>query len=147
VVRLGDPGRGAVSLIAIHQHGAPTNSPDAVIAEQTRPTAGREICATAIGYIDPIDARDRDDAVYAAPIPNRATRPCDRVAIADVHYVTPGSALTLPGGGNSTYFDRGADAARYPVGLCKNMLTAPAWRCGCELMRMATSCRTALPVG
>ena len=114
--RLGDPaGPRAVSLIAIHQHGIPDQFPDAVIAEADRADqvvglSGRtDLRDLPLVTIDPIDARDRDDACYAEP---------DReagndggyivwVAIADVaHYVTPGSALDREARrrGNSTYF-------------------------------------------
>ncbi len=114
--RLGDPaGPRAVSLIAIHQHGIPDQFPDAVIAEADRadPVVGlsgrTDLRDLPLVTIDPIDARDRDDACYAEP---------DResgndgghivwVAIADVaHYVTPGSALDREARrrGNSTYF-------------------------------------------
>ena len=71
VARLGDPsGPRAVSLIAIHQHGIPDQFPDAVMAEAEAAlpvgTVGREdLRGMALVTIDPVDARDRDDAVYA----------------------------------------------------------------------------------
>jgi ribonuclease R len=113
--RLGDPmGPRAVSLIAIHQHGIPDQFPDAVIAEadaaQPASPQGREdLRGIPLVTIDPSDARDRDDAVYAEPDPN-PKNPGGHlvwVAIADVaHYVTPGSALDREARkrGNSTYF-------------------------------------------
>ena len=112
---LGDPsGAKAVSLIAIHQHGIPDHFPNAVMAEaeaaKPAPLAAREdLRDVPLVTIDPIDARDRDDAVHAAPDPNPAN-PGGHilwVAIADVaHYVRPGSALDNEARhrGNSTYF-------------------------------------------
>ena len=112
---LGDPsGTKAISLIAIHQHGIPDHFPDAVIreAEAARPVSlgGREdLREIGLLTIDPVDARDRDDAVFAQGDPNPAN-PGGHilwVAIADVaHYVSPGSALDLEARhrGNSTYF-------------------------------------------
>ncbi len=113
--RLGDPsGPRAVSLIAIHQHGIPDQFPDAVIAEadaQTPSTMGKreDLRDLPLVTIDPIDARDRDDAVLAQP-DTEAGNPGGFVlwvAIADVaHYVTPNSALDREARkrGNSTYF-------------------------------------------
>lgn len=115
VARLGDPsGARAVSLIAIHQHGIPDQFPDAVIAEADKAEAvglkGREdLRDLPLVTIDPIDARDRDDAVYAEADtePGNPGGHVIWVAIADVsHYVTPGSALDREARrrGNSTYF-------------------------------------------
>ena len=113
--RLGDPsGARAVSLIAIHQHGIPDQFPDAAVAEADRgvvaPLGKREdLRGLDLVTIDPVDARDRDDAIYAMA----DTDPANVgghvlwVAIADVaHYVTPGSALDREARrrGNSTYF-------------------------------------------
>ena len=112
---LGDPsGAKAVSLIAIHQHGIPDHFPDAVMREaeaaKPAPLKGREdLREVPLVTIDPIDARDRDDAVFAAADPNPGN-PGGHilwVAIADVaHYVRPGSALDAEARhrGNSTYF-------------------------------------------
>ena len=115
VDRLGDPSAPkAVSLIAIHQHGIPDAFPDEAIAEADRavpqPLGQREdLRGIALATIDPSDARDRDDAVYA----ETDTDPANKggfvlwVAIADVaSYVTPGSALDREARkrGNSTYF-------------------------------------------
>ena len=112
---LGDPsGAKAVSLIAIHQHGIPDHFPDAVMreAEAAKPAplgARTDLRDVPLVTIDPIDARDRDDAVHAAP----DTSPANPgghilwVAIADVaHYVRPGSGLDAEARhrGNSTYF-------------------------------------------
>ncbi|MEQ8366855.1 MAG: ribonuclease R, partial [Roseicyclus sp.] len=71
VTRLGDPGAPrAVSLIAIHEHGIPDAFPDAVMAEADAATPagpeGREdLTGMPLITIDPVDARDRDDACYA----------------------------------------------------------------------------------
>ena len=112
---LGDPSAPkAVSLIAIHQHGIPDHFPDAVIAEADRmepaPLGDREdLRHLPFLTIDPTDARDRDDAVYAHgdEDPKNAGGFILWVAIADVaHYVTPQSALDREARkrGNSTYF-------------------------------------------
>ncbi|WP_374646434.1 ribonuclease R [Tabrizicola sp.] len=115
VARLGDPaGPRAASLIAIHQHGIPDVFPDAVIAEADRAEpvgmAGREdLRDLPLLTIDPVDARDRDDAVLAQADTDLGNIGgfVIWVAIADVaHYVTPGSALDREARkrGNSTYF-------------------------------------------
>ena len=109
--RLGDPSAArAVSLIAIHQHGIPDHFPDGVLAEAARATpaplaARTDLRDMPLVTIDPIDARDRDDAVYAAP--DGAGGHILWVAIADVaHYVRSGSALDREARkrGNSSYF-------------------------------------------
>ncbi|MBY0350052.1 ribonuclease R [Tabrizicola sp.] len=115
VARLGDPaGPRAASLIAIHQHGIPDVFPDAVIAEADRAKPvgmqGREdLRDLPLVTIDPVDARDRDDAVLAEADtdPGNPGGFVIWVAIADVaHFVTPGSALDREARkrGNSTYF-------------------------------------------
>jgi ribonuclease R len=115
VARLGDPsGARAVSLIAIHQHGIPDQFPDPVIAEADKAAPvglqGREdLRDLPLVTIDPIDARDRDDAVYAMADdqPGNPGGHIIWVAIADVaHYVTPGSAVDREARrrGNSSYF-------------------------------------------
>ncbi len=115
MARLGDPaGPRAASLIAIHQHGIPDVFPDAVIAEADRAEPvgmkGREdLRDLPLVTIDPVDARDRDDAVYAEADtdPGNPGGFVIWVAIADVaHFVTPGSALDREARrrGNSTYF-------------------------------------------
>ena len=115
VARLGDPsGPRAASLIAIHQHGIPDSFPDAVIVEADRAEPvglkGREdLRGLPLVTIDPVDARDRDDAVLAEvdTDPGNPGGFILWVAIADVaHYVTPGSALDREARkrGNSTYF-------------------------------------------
>jgi ribonuclease R len=104
----------AVSLIAIHVHGIPNvfRRETVAEAEAARP-AGMERredwTSLPLITIDPPDAKDHDDAVFAVS----DTDPANRggfiltVAIADVaHYVTPGSALDREAveRGNSVYF-------------------------------------------
>ena len=111
VVRLGDPtAPRAVSLIAIHQHGIPDHFPDAVVAEAEAAKPAplgkrRDLRDLPLITIDPIDARDRDDACYVDAHDDGTFTIW--VAIADVaHYVRPGSALDAEARkrGNSTYF-------------------------------------------
>jgi ribonuclease R len=104
----------AVSLIAIHAHEIPhVFRPDALTAaEAAAPAtlAGREDwLELPLVTIDPVDAKDHDDAVFAEPDPDAANRGGHivTVAIADVsHYVRPGSALDRDASerGNSVYF-------------------------------------------
>jgi ribonuclease R len=104
----------AVSLIAIHAHGIPHVFPVATEAEAhaARPATveGREDWRKLpLVTIDPVDAKDHDDAVHAAPDPDPANPGGHiiTVAIADVaHYVRPGSALDREAvkRGNSVYF-------------------------------------------
>ncbi|EAQ25711.1 ribonuclease R [Roseovarius sp. 217] len=113
--RLGDPSAPkAVSLIAIHQHGIPDAFPDDVIAEADgmKPAGlkGREdLRDMPLITIDPWDARDHDDAVWAHADddPKNAGGHVIWVAIADVaHYVRPATALDHEARkrGNSSYF-------------------------------------------
>ncbi|MBD8678098.1 ribonuclease R family protein [Sphingomonas sp. CFBP 13720] len=114
--RLGDPFEArSFSLIAIHKHGIPDIFGDDVIDEAGRVAAlpigdGREdLRHLPIVAIDPIDARDHDDAVWAAADDDPANAGGWRaiVAIADVSfYVRPGSALDKSARlrGNSVYF-------------------------------------------
>ena len=104
----------AASLLAIHAHGVPTGFSDAVEAEaadQALPTLkGREdLRDIPFITIDPADARDHDDAVYAEKDEDEKNPGgwIVWVAIADVAaYVRPGSALDREARdkGNSTYF-------------------------------------------
>ena len=105
----------AVSLIAIHEHGIPTDFAREAIheAERAKPVthmAGRsDLRSTPLITIDPEDARDHDDAVWAGPDtdPNNRGGHVVLVAIADVaHYVTNNSALDREAEkrGNSVYF-------------------------------------------
>ncbi|MDB5567258.1 MAG: ribonuclease, partial [Tardiphaga sp.] len=104
----------AVSLIAIHSHEIPQAFSPAAIeeAEAAKPAtlAGREDWrAVPLVTIDPPDAKDHDDAVYAEldPDANNKGGYVVNVAIADVaFYVRPGSALDRDAltRGNSVYF-------------------------------------------
>ena len=90
-----------ISLIAIHAHGIPEEFPANVIAESENlaPPAldGRtDLRTTPLLTIDPVDARDHDDAVYAEPDPDKKNAGgwIVIVAIADVaHYIRPGTKL------------------------------------------------------
>ena len=115
VARLGDPSAPrAVSLIAIHQHNIPDAFPDEVIREaDAAHPAGlgkrENLRDLPLITIDPYDARDHDDAIFAHADddPMNPGGHIVWVAIADVaHYVTPGSALDheARNRGNSTYF-------------------------------------------
>ena len=104
----------AVSLIAIHAHEIPQAFSPAALreAEAAQPAAlkGREDWRDIpLVTIDPPDAKDHDDAVYAqADVdPNNKGGYIVNVAIADVaFYVRPGSALDRDAltRGNSVYF-------------------------------------------
>ena len=104
----------AVSLIAIHAHGIPTEFPDDTLAEAKNakpvdPRGRTDLRHIPLVTIDPEDARDHDDAVWAGPDddPKNPGGHIAIVAIADVaHYVTPGSALDREAyhRGNSAYF-------------------------------------------
>ncbi|MDT9597417.1 ribonuclease R family protein [Sphingosinicella rhizophila] len=112
---LGDPfAPRSFSLIAIHKHGIPHIFPETVVAEAEK-MAGQtlgpreDLTHLPIVAIDPADARDHDDAVWAAPDedPSNAGGWKAIVAIADVSfYVRPGSALDKEARrrGNSVYF-------------------------------------------
>lgn len=115
VERLGDPtAPRAVSLIAIHQHGIPDDFPDAVIeeADKAKPLGlGKRTDLREMPFvtIDPVDARDHDDACFVEEDtdPKNSGGFVIWVAIADVAaYVTPGSALDREARrrGNSSYF-------------------------------------------
>ena len=103
-----------ISLIAIHQHGIPNAFPEKVLAEsealKTFKEAGRmDLRDVPLVTIDPPDARDHDDAVWA-DYDDSAANPGGFsviVAIADVSaYVRSGSALDKEARirGNSVYF-------------------------------------------
>ncbi|MEX2035817.1 MAG: ribonuclease R, partial [Xanthobacteraceae bacterium] len=104
----------AVSLIAIHAHEIPHVFPVAAEAEadaaKPATVSGREDWRKLpLVTIDPVDAKDHDDAVHAAadPDPRNPGGHIVTVAIADVaHYVRPGSALDREAQkrGNSVYF-------------------------------------------
>jgi ribonuclease R len=112
---LGDPfAPRSFSLIAIHKHGIPHEFPERVIEEAERVSTlalgeREDLTHIPIVAIDPADARDHDDAVWAAPDDDPANAGGWKalVAIADVSfYVRPGSALDKEARkrGNSVYF-------------------------------------------
>ena len=104
----------AVSLIAIHAHGIPTDFPKEVLdeADGALPADARgrtDLRKFTLLTIDPEDARDHDDAVWAEADSDPANQGghVAVVAIADVaHYVRGGSPLDREAykRGNSVYF-------------------------------------------
>ncbi len=113
--RLGNPeDQGLISLIAIETHGIPNHFPEFVLTElshlpEVTLEKREDLRDTPFVTIDPADARDHDDAVWAT----RDTSPDNEggyvviVAIADVsYYVRPGTALDEEAQrrGNSVYF-------------------------------------------
>jgi ribonuclease R len=112
---LGDPfAPRSFSLIAIHKHGIPHEFPTGVIGEAERVAQQElgpreDLTHIPIVAIDPADARDHDDAVWAAEDEDPANQGGWKaiVAIADVSfYVRPGSAIDKEARkrGNSVYF-------------------------------------------
>ncbi len=110
---IGDPlAPKAFSLIAIAKHGIPHIFPQETIAEAERavdlplsPDHREDLRDVPIVAIDPADARDHDDAIWAEPDGKGGYRAI--VAIADVsYYVRPGGALDREARkrGNSVYF-------------------------------------------
>ncbi len=113
--RLGDlSDQRNISLIAIHEQGIRERFPEEAIreSENLKPfvlEGRRDIRHIPLVTIDPPDARDHDDAVWAAPDddPDNEGGHKAIVAIADVSwYVRPGTALDAEARlrGNSTYF-------------------------------------------
>jgi ribonuclease R len=99
----------SASLIAIYANDIPVEFPEAVLKEarekQPADVPRTDLTQTPLITIDPHDARDHDDAVYAEALESGGWRVI--VAIADVSaYVTEGSALDKEAEkrGNSTYF-------------------------------------------
>ena len=114
---LGDPfAPRSFSLIAIHKHGIPHVFPEATEEEALVAAAlplheekREDLRHLPIVAIDPVDARDHDDAVWAEADsdPDNIGGFRAIVAIADVsYYVRPGSALDREARkrGNSVYF-------------------------------------------
>jgi len=110
---VGDPlAPRAFSLIAIAKHGIPHIFPEEVLEEAGRAARLRlsdktreDLRHLPIIAIDPADARDHDDAIWAEPDGQGGFRAI--IAIADVSfYVRPGSALDREARkrGNSVYF-------------------------------------------
>ncbi|UYY77248.1 ribonuclease R [Sphingomonas sp. R1] len=116
VERLGDPfAPRSFSLIAIHRHGIPNVFSEELleeaerVAQQPLGTDREDLRHLPIVAIDPADARDHDDAVWATPDDDPANEGGWKaiVAIADVSfYVRPGSQLDREARkrGNSVYF-------------------------------------------
>ena len=115
VESLGNPrDQRQISLIAVHAHGIPDEFPDVVLREVEDLPAltqdGRaDLTKIPLLTIDPVDARDHDDAVHAVADtdPRNAGGFIVTVAIADVaHYVRPGTRLDREAElrGNSVYF-------------------------------------------
>lgn len=104
----------AISMIAIHAHGIPYVFPQSVIAEAEAAEAAsmshrEDWRQVPLITIDPHDAKDHDDAVYAEPDASQDNPGgvIVTVAIADVsYYVRPKSALDREAlkRGNSVYF-------------------------------------------
>ena len=104
----------AVSLIAINAHDIPHVFRREALAEAeearpARPEGREDWRRLPLVTIDPVDAKDHDDAVFAESDtdPKNAGGFIVTVAIADVaHYVTPASALDREAlaRGNSVYF-------------------------------------------
>lgn len=102
----------AFSLIAIHKHGIPNVFTDEVLGEAERvaklpldPEKREDLRHLPIVAIDPSDARDHDDAIWAEPDGKGGFRAL--VAIADVSfYVRPGGEIDREARrrGNSVYF-------------------------------------------
>jgi ribonuclease R len=110
---LGDPFQPkSFSLIAIHAKGIPHRFDESTLEEADRmarqPLGEREdLRSLPFLTIDPADARDHDDAVWAAPDADNPGHFRAIVAIADVSfYVRPGTALdrSARSRGNSVYF-------------------------------------------
>jgi ribonuclease R len=115
VEALGNPeDQRRISLIAVHAYGLPDEFPNGVLAEAEALGAARlagraDLRSLPLVTIDPVDARDHDDAVHAAPDagPDNKGGWIVHVAIADVaHYVRPGTRLDREAQrrGNSVYF-------------------------------------------
>jgi len=113
--RLGDMASAkSISMIAIHTHDIPNEFPERVLkaAEGAAPVAlgsRTDLRDIALITIDPADARDHDDAIWAEvdPDPTNEGGWHVIVAIADVaHYVKPESSLDREAlkRGNSCYF-------------------------------------------
>ena len=136
--------RRAVSLIAIHAHDIPhvfrRGAGARPMPRDPRDAAGREDWRKVpFVTIDPVDAKDHDDAVTPPPTPIRAIRAATSSrsrSPTSPHYVPPGSALDREAQkrGNSVYFpDRVVPMLpeRISNDLCslRRARTARRWRC------------------
>ena len=135
----------AVSMIAIHAHDIPHIFPADVLAEAEalnpvtlqRREDWRDL---PLVTIDPADAKDHDDAVYAIPDPDEHNPGgvVVTVAIADVAaYVRPNSALDREAlkRGNSVYFPDRVVPILYSLGNLTNPFEAP-WLCRSGVARI-----------
>ena len=108
-----------ISLIAVHAHGIPDEFPDRVLAgsstklsaPSSSPRSRRPAQPLTLLTIDPVDARDHDDAVHAAPDPDpeepRMAGWCMWRSPTSRYYVRPGhpaSTTRRSIRGNSVYF-------------------------------------------
>lgn len=103
-----------ISLIAVHAHGLPDTFPESVFEELSKLnppslTNRTDLRDLPLITIDPADARDHDDAVFAMPDDNPKNQGGHIVivAIADVaHYVRPDTQLNREARlrANSAYF-------------------------------------------
>lgn len=104
------------SMVAIHKFGIPVEFSDEAITEAEQAAklplsaeTREDLRHLPIVAIDPVDARDHDDAIWAAPDDNPSNPGGFKaiVAIADVsYYVRPGGAIDRAARkrGNSVYF-------------------------------------------
>jgi ribonuclease R len=115
IERIGHPkAEKSVSLIAIHNHGLRDRFGEDALEELgalpgLTMSHREDLTKTPLVTIDPHDAKDHDDAVWAAPDSDPANEAgaVAIVAIADVSfYVRPGTALDVEASlrGNSVYF-------------------------------------------
>jgi len=141
----------AASLIAIHANGIPTGfsaeaEAEALSAAPPTPSGRTDLRHLPLVTIDPRDARDHDDAVFAEPDehPNNPGGWIVWVAIADVAaYVRPGSALDRAARekGNSVYFPDRVEPMlpeRLSAGLCS---LSEAESRACLVVRMVFDAR------
>jgi ribonuclease R len=141
----------AASLLAIHAHGVPTGfsaaAEEEAAAAKSPTLAGRaDLRHLPLVTIDPPDARDHDDAVYAEPDedPRNPGGWIVWVAIADVAaYVRPGSALDREARekGNSVYFPDRVEPMLPEIlsaGLCSLIELEPR---ACMTVRMVFDAR------
>ncbi|MBB3763254.1 ribonuclease R [Sphingomicrobium lutaoense] len=113
---LGDPfAPKSFSMIAIHKYGIRHEFPEAVlkeaekVAKQPLGSEREDLTHLPIVAIDPVDARDHDDAIWAEPDEDEGNPGGHKaiIAIADVsYYVRPGSELDKEARkrANSVYF-------------------------------------------
>ena len=147
---LGDPlAPRAFSLIAIHKHGIPNHFTEETLAEAELAAKlplseekREDLRHLPIVAIDPVDARDHDDAIWAEPDGQGGFRAL--VAIADVSYfVRPGSEVDREARkrGNSVYFpDR-------VVSMLPEVLSADVCSLRAGEVRAAMACHLTIDAG